>query len=120
MSPSNLLPEKEPDILDRARFILEPISEEYHKSIEDKELEKRKNTLIHFYYGGIAEGEDDVGEQLKAFADLPDQLPLLAILDLPNSAKYVCDKKTISKQVASDFLSNYRQGTLPKLDLELD
>ena len=99
---------------------MELTSEAYHKSIADKDEEKKNNTLIQFYYGGITEGEDDVGEQLRTFADLPERLPVLAILDLPNAAKYVCDKKTITKQVVSDFLNGYRQGTLPKLDLELD
>lgn len=99
---------------------MELISEAYHKSIADKEEEKKNKTLIQFYYGGITEGEDDVGDQLRTFADLPMKLPVLAILDLPNATKYVCDKKAITKQVVSDFLSGYRQGTLPKQDLELD
>ncbi|XP_011410186.1 PREDICTED: nucleoredoxin-like [Amphimedon queenslandica] len=115
-----LLTKKSQDALDNSRFILELISEAYHKSIGDKEEEKKNKTLIQFYYGGITEGEDDVGDQLRTFADLPMKLPVLAIIDLPNAAKYVCDKKTITKQVVSDFLNGYRQGTLPKQDLELD
>ena len=52
------------DQLTRARLILEPISEAYHKTLDNKEAVKAKKQLIHFYFGS-ATSDDDVGEQLK-------------------------------------------------------
>ena len=52
------------DQLTRARLILEPISEAYHKTLDNKEAVKAKKWLIHFYFGN-ATSDDDVGEQLK-------------------------------------------------------
>ena len=51
------------DQLTRARLILEPISEAYHKTLDNKEAVKAKKRLIHFYFGSAT--SDDVGEQLK-------------------------------------------------------
>lgn len=106
------------DQLTRACLILEPISEAYHKTLDNKEAVKAKKQLIHFYFGS-ATSDDDVGEQLRQFAELPDQLPLLAILDVPNQSKYICTKKILTQKIAKEFLKGYREGSLPKLELEL-
>lgn len=112
---------KEKAALDNARSILEPISETYHKSLSSNKEQKKKKKdkkLIQFYFGAASD-EDDVGEQLRSFADLPSKLPLLVMLDIPEQVKYICTKKRLTHQVVSDFLKGYQQGKLPKHELDL-
>ena len=103
------------DELTWAHLILEPISEAYHKTLDDRNAAKAKKKLIHFYFGS-ATSEDDVGEQLRQFAELPDQLPLLDVL---NQSKYICSKKKLTQKIVNKFLKGYKEGTLPKLELEM-
>ena len=97
---------------------MEPISEAYHKTLDDRNAAKARKELIHFYFGS-ATSDDDVGEQLRQFAKLPDQLPLVVILDVPNQSKYICSKKILTQKIVNEFLKGYKEGTLPKLELEM-
>lgn len=106
--------------LANAHAAMEPVSLEYHKTIDMNDA-RNSCRLMHFFYGGCSKDEDDeetVGEQLRDFAELPDKTPLLVLLDIQNQSKYICDKSKITTEVVSDFLKGYNE-TLPKEPLEL-
>ena len=104
-----------------AHKAMEPVSLEYHKTINMNDA-RNSGQLVHFFYGGHHKDEDEeetVGEQLREFAELPDKTPLLALLDIQNQSKYICDQSKITTEVVSDFLKGYKNETLLKEPLEL-
>ncbi|XP_041379736.1 nucleoredoxin-like, partial [Gigantopelta aegis] len=93
-----------------ARLILEPISEAYHKTLDDRNAAKARKELIHFYFGS-ATSDDDVGEQLRQFAELPDQLPLVVILDVPNQSNaHWCPPCRVFTPNLIDWYTRLREG----------
>ena len=113
--------DKSEKALTTAQKAMEPVSLEYHKTINRNEA-RNNGQLIHFFYGGHNKDEDEeetVGEQLRDFAELPDRTPLLVLLDIPNQTKYICDQSKITTEVVSDFLKGYKDETLAKEPLEL-
>lgn len=55
--------------------------------------------------------QDEFCDQVRDFAHLDDQSPLLVILDLPNQQVYVCSEP-ITPESATVFVDNYLEDKL--------
>ncbi|XP_067650259.1 paxillin-like isoform X1 [Haliotis asinina] len=91
--------EGEPEEIERAQEVLTDVATREHQKGEDQE--------IFFFYGG----DDEFCDQVRDFAHLDDQSPLLVILDLPNQQVYVCSEP-ITPESATLFVDNYLEDKL--------
>ncbi|XP_071110864.1 nucleoredoxin-like [Haliotis cracherodii] len=91
--------EGEPEEIERAQEVLSDVATRENQKGEDQE--------IFFFYGG----DDEFCDQVRDFAHLDDQSPLLVILDLPNQQVYVCSEP-ITPESATVFVDNYLEDKL--------
>ncbi|WAR02495.1 NXN-like protein [Mya arenaria] len=92
----------EDEEVDKARdLLLQPATEEYNKG-EHRDL---------FFFIGA---DDEICDPVRNFANLPDQTPLLTILDFPEQKVYVSEeKKNVTTEIAAKFVQDYLNETLP-------
>ncbi|XP_045171983.1 nucleoredoxin-like [Mercenaria mercenaria] len=96
-----LFVEPEDEEVDRARdLLLQPATEEYNKG-EHRDL---------FFF---ISADDDICDSVRHFANLPDQTPLLTILDFPEQKVYISEEKNITTELVCSFVKDYLLGTLP-------
>ncbi|XP_052801036.1 nucleoredoxin-like [Mya arenaria] len=97
-----LFVEPEDEEVDKARdLLLQPATEEYNKG-EHRDL---------FFFIGA---DDEICDPVRNFANLPDQTPLLTILDFPEQKVYVSEeKKNVTTEIAAKFVQDYLNETLP-------
>ncbi|XP_033747442.1 nucleoredoxin-like [Pecten maximus] len=100
-SPSLVLfTEGEEADIEMSKEVLESLAREEHQKGEDQEL--------FFFYGT----ENEFCDNVRDFANLEDQCPLLVILDFPDQKVYLSPETVITKEIATDFVKRYFAGTL--------
>lgn len=95
-----LFTEGEEADVERAKEALDTLAREEHQKGDDQEL--------FFFYGT----ENEFCDNVRDFANLEDQCPLLVILDFPEQKVYLSPETVITKEVATDFVKRYFAGTL--------
>lgn len=63
---------------------------------------------MYFFYAGSGDGSgDDIVESLRQFASLPEQNPLLTIIDIPDQQTFSSAETDVNEQVIRKFLEDY-------------
>lgn len=68
------------EVAENAVKILTDVAEKHIQDYKGMGDDER----VHFFYHSDDKDEDDVGNSLKSFANLPSETPLLVLLDIPN------------------------------------
>ena len=85
--------------LNSAKEIILPVAEHYFK-MDDPPMQ-------FFYTKG-----DDVSDNLREFAEIPDDDNVLVILDVPNQICYVSEDEVLTKEGVEKFVNDFVNGKL--------
>lgn len=84
------------------------------KVLSQAKAEDKDQELLFFF----AKSDEEMIDSLTEFAGLSHEPPQLVILDVPQGAKYVCDKKEFDATVVSQFVDDFLAGKLEKQTLQ--
>lgn len=101
--------------VNEAEDALRPLAEAHIAEQKANEQEQE----VYFFYANDRSDEDDLVPSLRAFANLPKDNPLLALINIPDQCLYLGDLSVVEdrKKYVADFLQQYHAGKLEKKPL---
>lgn len=96
-------------------FFVEPEDEEVDKARDlllqpaTEEKKKGEHQDLFFFIGA----DEEICDSVRVFASLPEQTPLLTILDFPEQKVYISEEKNITTEHVCSFVKDYLNETLP-------